>query len=61
MGSHSKLYQCLSSILAANNDGEDIMLELGSLSSKYKSESGELFNDKQKYLMIHLLKKELLT
>ena len=44
-GSHIEMYQCLSIILTANNDGEDIKFKLESLSSKYKSEPSELFND----------------
>jgi hypothetical protein len=46
-----ELSQCLSSILTANHDGEDTKLKLEIIGSKNKSESSELFNDKQKDLI----------
>jgi hypothetical protein len=57
-GSYIEMHQWLSSILTANNDGEDIKLKLKNLSSRYKSESDELFNEKQKDLIIRHLEKE---
>lgn len=60
-GSYIELYQFSSSILAANNNGEDIRLKLESLGSKYKSESGELFNNNKKATIIYHLKRKLFT
>ena len=59
-GSYIKMHECLSSIWATNNGSEEIKFELESLGSKYKSEFGELFDDKQKDLIIYPLKKEIL-
>ncbi len=56
--------QCLSTILAANNDGRDIKSLLENLGSTYKTnlESGDLFEDnkKEKDLLIKCLQEELL-
>lgn len=60
-GSYIELYQFSSSILAANNNGEDIKLKLASFCSKYNSESGELFNNNKKATIISHLKRKLFT
>jgi len=53
-GSYIQMYQCLSTVLAYNNRVRDIKSLLENLGSTYKinSESGELFNDKKKDLLI---------
>lgn len=58
--SYIHTYHCLSEILAANNEGQDIKIASGHICAKYKSSLGDVFNEKQKEFIIHSLKKDLL-
>ena len=62
-GSYRTMCESLSHILAVNNDGKDMKVELERISSEYRPElSEEPFNDGQKQFIIHhLLKEELLV